>query len=319
MGTAICEDQGLGVGILSCSANCLSFGTASCGAPDTWGNRARDGAEVCDGNDLGGTTCADVGFDSGTLACNSSCSSFDTSQRERACEPKTWADVGAGCGEVPDDCGGTLNCGACSAPLTCGGGGAANQCGAPWVSSCPGGWTCNAVGVCTGGDVANVRLNEDAFSLSLSVTLNGAPYALISECNPASDDAGDVDIRDVQTGASVRLPLPCQANTPASAYLPAGTYEITITGDGSDTNIPPMRTSVGTHTISADGSLTVNIDAVPMTAALTLNGSPYALTSECNPASDDAGTVQMVRSDPAGRSALHRRHRDLGFRARGHL
>ncbi len=297
VGTATCEDQGLGAGTLLCSTNCLSFETRGCGAPDTCGNGAKDGAEVCDGGDLGGTVCADVGFDSGTLGCNANCSDYDTSGCERACEPRTCADVGAACGDVSDGCGGTLNCGACTAPLTCGGGGTANQCGAPCVSTCPSGWSCNNVGVCTGGDVGNVRLNEDAFSLNLSVTLNGAPYALISECDPASDAAGTVDIVHVESRAAVSLPLPCLASTPASAYLPAGTYQITVTGDGSDTNIPPMRTEVGTHTISADTNLTVNIDAVPVTANLTLNGSPYALISECDPASDNAGTMDWVRQD----------------------
>lgn len=42
------------------------------------GNGTREGAEVCDGADLGGATCASQGQGTGTLACNSSCQ-FDYS------------------------------------------------------------------------------------------------------------------------------------------------------------------------------------------------------------------------------------------------
>src|SRR5262249_48331805 len=36
---------------------------------------------------------------------------------------------GKNCGSIADGCGGTLNCGSCTAPQTCGGGGVANVCG----------------------------------------------------------------------------------------------------------------------------------------------------------------------------------------------
>lgn len=43
------------------------------------GNNVKDGSEVCDGTDLGGQTCSSQGFSGGTLACASTCGSFDTS------------------------------------------------------------------------------------------------------------------------------------------------------------------------------------------------------------------------------------------------
>jgi hypothetical protein len=45
------------------------------------------------------------------------------------CAPTTCAIQNANCGSIPDGCGGTLDCGTCTAPLTCGGAGIANQCG----------------------------------------------------------------------------------------------------------------------------------------------------------------------------------------------
>jgi hypothetical protein len=45
------------------------------------------------------------------------------------CTPTTCAAAGATCGPLADGCGGTLDCGSCTAPQTCGGGGVAHACG----------------------------------------------------------------------------------------------------------------------------------------------------------------------------------------------
>src|SRR5439155_22324153 len=45
-----------------------------------------------------------------------------------ACTPTTCAAQGKNCGTIPDGCGGTLTCGACTAPQTCGSGGIPNLC-----------------------------------------------------------------------------------------------------------------------------------------------------------------------------------------------
>ncbi|MEJ2267524.1 MAG: LamG domain-containing protein, partial [Nanoarchaeota archaeon] len=44
------------------------------------GNNLIEKGEFCDGGDLGGDSCVDLGFDSGVLGCLSDCSGFDTSQ-----------------------------------------------------------------------------------------------------------------------------------------------------------------------------------------------------------------------------------------------
>jgi hypothetical protein len=49
------------------------------GAGAVCGNNLIESPEVCDGSDLGGQTCLSKGFTGGTLACNGSCSAFDTS------------------------------------------------------------------------------------------------------------------------------------------------------------------------------------------------------------------------------------------------
>jgi len=44
-----------------------------CTTPPTCGNGALDTGEACDGNNLGGKTCATQGFTGGTLSCNANC------------------------------------------------------------------------------------------------------------------------------------------------------------------------------------------------------------------------------------------------------
>jgi len=43
------------------------------GSDPRCGNGRRDSGEACDGADLGGTSCLDLGYDDGTLACRSDC------------------------------------------------------------------------------------------------------------------------------------------------------------------------------------------------------------------------------------------------------
>ncbi|GMU61339.1 MAG: hypothetical protein AMXMBFR34_31020 [Myxococcaceae bacterium] len=51
----------------------------------------------------------------------------------QSCTPLTCAGLGYDCGLTANGCGGTLNCGTCTAPQTCGGGGEPNVCGTPCV------------------------------------------------------------------------------------------------------------------------------------------------------------------------------------------
>jgi hypothetical protein len=106
------------------------------------GNSVKDGSEMCDGEDLGGSSCTDVpgGFTGGSLACTSQCI-FDTTActmpvgcgdrvigSEEQCEPTDLG--GASCVSVGNFVGGVLRCGAdcrydtrgCEASTTCGNG-----------------------------------------------------------------------------------------------------------------------------------------------------------------------------------------------------
>jgi hypothetical protein len=72
------------------------------------GNGTLDPGEVCDGAELDGETCVSQGFDAGTLACNPSCTGYDTSAcrfyqcGNDYCEPA----VGEDCESCELDCNG---------------------------------------------------------------------------------------------------------------------------------------------------------------------------------------------------------------------
>jgi hypothetical protein len=100
--------------------------------PDLCGNAELDVDEDCDGANLGGSACTDVGFVGGTLACNDDCT-FDTSgcldavcgdAQVTGSEDCEGTDVGDATCETEGFVGGTLACADCafdtSACTTCG-------------------------------------------------------------------------------------------------------------------------------------------------------------------------------------------------------
>lgn len=84
-----------------------------------------------------------------------------------SCQPVPAATIcaaqGKNCDSIPDGCGGTVDCGTCSAPQTCGGGGVANVCGCSTTTCAAQNAVCGTVsdgcggtlncGTCDGGFV----------------------------------------------------------------------------------------------------------------------------------------------------------------------
>lgn len=91
LGDSSCKSLGFKSGSLSCKSDCKSWDFSACsnGSPAFCGNNSVEGGETCDGNDVGGKTCADFGFASGTLTCNSTCSALQTT----ACQASATATV----------------------------------------------------------------------------------------------------------------------------------------------------------------------------------------------------------------------------------
>lgn len=67
-----------GAVILTVMASAWSAAGCSDDDGQACGNGVKEGAEVCDGSDLDNTTCQDLGFSGGTLACNENCTGFVT-------------------------------------------------------------------------------------------------------------------------------------------------------------------------------------------------------------------------------------------------
>lgn len=121
------------------------------------GDGVKNGAEVCDTNDLAGATCATQGFTGGTLACNAACSAFNTA----ACTGTSSVVCGNNTREGSELCDGSdlaaqtcLTRGFTGGTLACGSG-----CQSFVTSGCTGGTaTCGnndreAAEVCDGSDL----------------------------------------------------------------------------------------------------------------------------------------------------------------------
>jgi hypothetical protein len=90
LGGATCTTLGFASGTLACASGC-SFDTSGCTpyATPTCGNGTIDGTESCDGVDLGGATCASLGYTlGGTLGCTPGCG-FDVSGCDSQAFPAT--------------------------------------------------------------------------------------------------------------------------------------------------------------------------------------------------------------------------------------
>jgi len=78
-GGITCLDYCYSGGTMQCTAACGIDLSACTGTLPVCGNDTAECGEQCDGNDLAGATCADLGYNAGSLACNGSCG-FDYSQ-----------------------------------------------------------------------------------------------------------------------------------------------------------------------------------------------------------------------------------------------
>jgi hypothetical protein len=133
-------------------ATCASLGK-NCGTLDDGCGNPLDCGATCPA----GQTCGGGGV---TNVCGNGCVPNSCGMKD--------------CGMIDDGCGHMVSCGMCSGYLTCGGGGTANVCGASCASGCPDGFSCDNMGVCDGGNVGSVMLNEVGYTVSGAVTVGGA-------------------------------------------------------------------------------------------------------------------------------------------------
>ncbi len=88
-----CEDFGFYEGVLACDTDCRTPILTGCSLFCGDGIRQDAHGEACDGADLGGITCGQLGFAGGSLSCDASCGLVTT-----GCA--TWSSVTAGVGHT---------------------------------------------------------------------------------------------------------------------------------------------------------------------------------------------------------------------------
>jgi cysteine-rich repeat protein len=80
-----CILRGFASGTLACSPTTCQFDELACVPAVNCGNGHLDPSEVCDGVNLSGMSCVDVGYYTGALSCLPDCSDFDTSSCSGYC------------------------------------------------------------------------------------------------------------------------------------------------------------------------------------------------------------------------------------------
>jgi hypothetical protein len=118
-----------------------------------------------------------------------------------ACAPTTCAAAGKNCGSLSDGCGGTLDCGACTAPQTCGGGGTANVCGCTPTTCAAAGANCGSISNGCGGTI-------DCGSCTAPQTCGGGGTANVcggATCTPTTCAAAGANCGSIANGCGGML------------------------------------------------------------------------------------------------------------------
>ncbi len=311
VGQQSCEGLGFGPGALGCKSSCQDYDRSGCGAPSTCGNGAVDGPEVCDGAELGGKRCEDLGLGAGTLSCKPNCSELDTSR----CGPPPGCGDGVRAG--PELCdgsdlggqsceslkkpGGTLACAKDCLSFDTSGCGTActpecgtRKCGVDPVCGKPCG-TCDAKSVCddaSGQCVAICDLDPltsdgvldldlKTVSISGTVTLGGKPLP----DNSSNNVRAYLRFVNSSTGDYVSVPLGATGPATYSTTLPAGTYELVLAPQDAQyqTVLPPLNHQVQQGLVlQTSGVKDVDLKTVKVSGTVTVNGQPMAGNSSSN-------------------------------------
>ncbi len=132
------------------------------------------------------------------------------------------------------------------------------------------------------GNVSNLTLNVQSFTVSGVVTLNGAQPT--STCSSA--DRATVRMEDSQRGYTFNIPVPCNGGSSVFTFTGAvypGTYRVSVIGGLS--NLPQGTPYIANQALTVSGNLsnvTLNVQAISIAGTVTLNGAQP--TSTCSSA-----------------------------------
>jgi hypothetical protein len=279
LGDASCESQGFGPGALACAKGCADYDRTGCGAPDSCGDGALDGVEVCDGANHGGASCESLGFGPGTLTCLENCAGFDTT----ACAPPP-DPCGNGAIDPGESCDGALLGDASCASLGYGQGDLA--CRADCLGFDPAGCAqppdpCGN-GLLDEGEACDGASFGDVSCESLGHW--GGTLTCLNQCQTI-DDASCVavcpkDCTSLECGLDPICGEPCGE---CDAF--------SVCEDGACTQVCDLEA------ITTDLVIDVNLDVVPVSGTLTLNGATMPDNTKLYDEDESRGSVVFVSRD----------------------
>jgi hypothetical protein len=226
------------------------------------------------------------------------------------------AACGGGSSRRPDG-GGGANGGSTVVPPASGGIGGSGTTGAGGIKTpclCPAGYACDDSGVCAGGKPMGLVLDVVAYTVSGSVTLNGASPEGNSECNPTYGvSRGAVTWKELTSGVSIRMELQGCGNGEAtfSGQVFPGTYQVVV-GSGGGSNLPPAGYVVKSSLLvnAALSDLTLDVPTYPVSGNVTLNGAnPIGTSTSMCEANASFNTTynrgQVVFTDIASKATFY--------------
>ena len=312
---ATCMSAGADCGTLSdgcaaqlncggCTSGSFCNGANKCSGcvPTTCGALQKNCGSVSDG--CGGM------ISCGTCSGSDSCGGGGTQNvcGTGACVPTTCAAQQKNCGSIPDLCGNMLPCGTCAGSATCGGSGVANVCGAACLSSCPTGFTCDAMGVCAGGSLTGLVLNEVGYTVAGTIQVNGAAptFSVPTYCTTAgntSDAVAQLRFTEATKGYNAVAYVRCNSAAGFSTLLPPGTYEVRLEGStysgNAGINLLPVSYQVNAALVVLGNTTNLVFNEVghAVSGTIQVNGAAptFSAPTYCTTAGNTSDAIAQVR------------------------
>jgi hypothetical protein len=201
-----------------------------------------------------------------------------------------------------------LDCGTCSAGLSCGGGGAPNVCGAQCNAGCPSGFQCDTAGICGGGMLDGLVLNEVGYRVAGTIQVNGAAptFSVPTYCMQSgnlNDAIAQVRFTERTRGYSALAYVRCNSNSGFDTLLPAGTYEVRIESSSysgnAGINLLPVSYLVNPALTvnAANTTLILNEVGYPVSGTVQVNGAAptFSVPAYCMQSGNLNDAIVQVR------------------------